>query len=127
MNPWPDAGESFLPAAMLLDQAEMGVIVPDRRVNLLYVNAFARQLLDVPAEAGSLIGQSLLAIGFDADQDKVTDLAGSVLPDQTWEGRFASPCSDGSCRLVQLYAVLSGHLSGVIDGILVFPWKAECG
>ncbi|HXP54729.1 MAG TPA: GAF domain-containing protein, partial [Streptosporangiaceae bacterium] len=127
MNPWPDAGESFLPAAMLLDQAEMGVIVTDRRVNLLYVNAFARQLLDVPAEAGSLIGQSLLAIGFDADQDKVTDLAGSVLRGRTWEGTFASPCSDGSTRLVRAYAVPLRHSSGAIDGICIFARKAGRG
>ena len=33
------AGESFLPAEMLLDQAEMAVIVTDRHCSLLYVNA----------------------------------------------------------------------------------------
>src|SRR6202012_6192444 len=101
MNPWPDAGESFLPAAMLLDQAEMGVIVTDRRVNLLYVNAYTRQLLEIPDEAGALIGQSLLAIGFGADQDKVTDLAGGVLRGRTWEGTFGSPPRDGSTRLIR--------------------------
>src|SRR6201996_6635357 len=127
MNPWPDAGESFLPAAMLLDPAEMGVIVTDRPVNLPYVTAFARQLLDVPAEAGSLIGQSLLAIGFDADQDKVADLAGSVLRGRTWEGTFVSSCRDGSTRLIRAYAVPLRHPSGAIDGICIFARKAGQG
>ena len=49
MSPWPDAGEAFLPASMLLDQAEMAVVVTDRRINLLYVNAYALRLLDVAA------------------------------------------------------------------------------
>ena len=61
MNPWPDAGEAFLPAAMLLDQAEMAVIVTDRRTNLLYVNAYALRLLNVPGDAAALIGRSVLS------------------------------------------------------------------
>src|ERR1700761_7409014 len=127
MNPWPDAGEAFLPAAMLLDQAEMAVIVTDRRVNLLYVNAYARKLLEVPGETGDLIGQSVLAIGFGADQDKVADRAGSVLRGRTWEGTFVSPRRDGSTRLIRAYAVPLRHPSGAIDGICVFARKAGRG
>jgi serine phosphatase RsbU (regulator of sigma subunit) len=127
MNPWPDAGEAFLPASMLLDQAEMAVVVTDRRVNLLYVNAYARGLLEVPGEAGDLIGQSVLAIGFGADQDKVADLAGSVLRGRTWEGTFVSPCRDGSTRLIRAYAVPLRHPSGAIDGICIFARKAGRG
>jgi serine phosphatase RsbU (regulator of sigma subunit) len=127
MNPWPDAGEAFLPAAMLLDQAEMAVIVTDRRVNLLYVNAYAQKLLEVPGETGDLIGQSVLAIGFGADQDKVADLAGSVLRGRTWEGTFVSPRRDGSTRLIRAYAVPLRHPSGAIDGICVFARKAGRG
>ena len=127
MNPWPDAGEAFLPAAMLLDQAEMAVIVTDRRVNLLYVNAYAQKLLEVPGETGDLIGQSVLAIGFGADQDKVADLAGSVLRGRTWEGTFVSPRRDGSTRLIRAYAVPLRHPSGAIDGICIFARKAGQG
>jgi serine phosphatase RsbU (regulator of sigma subunit) len=127
MNPWPDADEAFLPAAMLLDQAEMAVIVTDRRTNLLYVNAYAMHLLNVPGDAASLIGQSVLSIGFGEDQDKVTELAGSVLHGRTWEGTFVSPGQDGSSRLIRAYAVPLRHPSGAVDGVCVFARKAGRG
>jgi len=127
MNPWPDAGEAFLPAAMLLDQAEMAVIVTDRRTNLLYVNAYALRLLNVTGDAASLIGRSVLSIGFAEDQDKVTELAGSVLHGRTWEGTFVSPGRDGSSRLIRAYAVPLRHPSGAVDGICVFARKAGRG
>src|SRR3984885_9727958 len=98
MNPWPDAGESFLPAAMLLDQAEMAVIVTDRRSNLLYVNAYALRLFGAPGDAGPFIGQSVLAVAFGEDRDKVAELTGSVLHGRTWEGTFVSSGRDGSGR-----------------------------
>src|ERR1700760_118676 len=127
MNPWPGAGEAFLPAAMLLDQAEMAVIVTDRRTNLLYVNAYALRLLDVAGEPGSFIGRSVLSLGFSQDQDKVTELAGSVLHGRTWEGTFVSPRRDGSTRLIRAYAVPLRHPSGAIDGICIFARKAGRG
>jgi hypothetical protein len=127
MNPWPDAGEAFLPAAMLLDQAEMAVIVTDRRTNLLYVNAYALRLLNVSADPASLIGQSVLSLGFAGDQDKVTELAGSVLHGRTWEGTFVSPGPDGSSRLIRAYAVPLRHPSGAVDGICVFARTAGRG
>ena len=127
MNPWPGAGEAFLPAAMLLDQAEMAVIVTDRRTNLLYVNAYALRLLNVPGDAASLIGQSVLSIGFGEDQDKVTELAASVRHGRTWEGTFVSPGPDGSSRLIRAYAVPLRHPSGAVDGICVFARKAGRG
>jgi serine phosphatase RsbU (regulator of sigma subunit)/anti-sigma regulatory factor (Ser/Thr protein kinase) len=127
MKPWPDAGEAFLPAAMLLDQAEMAVIVTDRRSNLLYVNAYALRLLDVPGDAGPLIGQSVLSIGFADEQDKVSELASSVLHGRTWEGTFVSQSRDGASRLIRAYAVPLRHPSGAIDGICVFARKAGRG
>src|SRR6201996_2176144 len=127
MNPWPGPGEAFLPAAMLLDQAEMAVIVTDRRTNLLYVNAYALRLLDVAGEPGSFIGRSVLSLGFSQDQDKVTELAGSVLHGRTWEGTFVSPNRDGSRRLIRAYAVPLRHPWGAVDGICVFARKAGRG
>jgi serine phosphatase RsbU (regulator of sigma subunit) len=127
MNPWPDAGESFLPAAMLLDQAEMAVIVTDRRRNLLYVNAYALRLFEVPGDAAPFIGQSVLAIAFGEDQDKVADLAGSVLRGRAWEGTFVSSRRVGSGRLIRAYAVPLRHPSGAIDGICIFARKAGRG
>ena len=70
MNSWPDTGEASVPAAMLLDQAEMAVIVTDRRASLLYVNAYALRLLEVPGDTAPYIGQSVLSIGFGEDQDR---------------------------------------------------------
>src|ERR1700759_3281800 len=127
MNPWPDPGEAFLPAAMLLDQAEMAVIVTDRRVNLLYVNAYAQKLLEGPGETGDLIGQAVLALGFGPDQGKGGHLAGGVVRGRTWEGTFVSPRRDGSTRLIRAYAVPLRHPSGAIDGICVLARKARRG
>jgi serine phosphatase RsbU (regulator of sigma subunit) len=127
MNPWPDPGESFLPAAMLLDQAEMAVIVTDRRSNLLYANAYALRLFEAPVDAGPFIGQSVLAIAFGEDRDKVADLTGSVLRGRTWEGTFVSTCRDGSGRLIRAYAVPLRHPSGAIDGVCIFARAAGRG
>ena len=127
MNPWPDAGESFLPAAMLLDQAEMAVIVTDRRSNLLYVNAYALRLFEVPGDAGPFIGQSVLAVAFGEERDKVADLTGNVLRGRTWEGTFVSSGRDGSGRLIRAYAVPLRHPSGAIDGVCIFARAAGRG
>ena len=122
------AGESFLPAEMLLDQAEMAVIVTDRHCSLLYVNAYAGRLLGVPGHASRFIGQSILSIGFAArDQDKITELARSVLHGRPWEGTFASIREDGSGLLIRAYGVPLRHSSGAIDGIALFARKASRG
>src|ERR1700759_2171726 len=127
MSPWPDAGEAFLPASMLLDQAEMAVVVTDRRINLLYVNAYALLLLEVPGDAAPFIGESFLAIGFGEDQDKVAELAASVLRGRTWEGTFVTHCQDGSSRLIRAYAVPLRHPSGSVYGICIFARRAGRG
>ena len=129
MTSWTDAaGESFLPAEMLLDQAEMAVIVTDRRCNLLYLNAYATRLMGAPADASRLIGQSVLSIGFAAgDQDKVTGLARCVLRGRPWEGTFARTHGEGSSLLVRAYAVPLRHPSGAIDGIAIFAREAGQG
>ena len=129
MKSWQDTtGESFLPAEMLLDQAEMAVIVTDRRCNLLYVNAYAARLLGVAGDARRFIGQSVLSIGFGAgDQDKVTALARCVLHGRPWEGTFASTGEDGSSLLVRAYAVPLRHPSGAVDGISIFAREAGQG
>ena len=129
MRSWPDAaGESFLPAEMLLDQAEMAVIVTDRRCNLLYLNGYATRLMGAPEDTSPLVGHSLLSIGFAAgEQDKVTGLARSVLHGRPWEGTFLSSDEDGSSLLVRAYAVPLRHSSGAIDGIAMFAREAGHG
>ena len=77
----------------------MAVIVTDRRSNLLYVNAYALRLFEVPGDAGPFIGQSVLAVAFGEERDKVADLTGNVLRGRTWEGTFVSSGRDGSGRL----------------------------
>jgi serine phosphatase RsbU (regulator of sigma subunit) len=129
MTTWTDAaGESFLPAEMLLDQAEMAVIVTDRRCNLLYLNAYATRLMGMPADAPRLIGQSVLSIGFAAgDQDKVIGLARCVLRGRPWEGTFASTHGENSSLLLRAYAVPLRHPSGAIGGIAIFAREAGRG
>ena len=129
MKPCPDvAGESFLPAEMLLDQAEMAVIVTDRRCNLLYVNAYTARLLGVRGDPARFTGQSVLSIGFAAgDQDKLAGLARCVLHGRPWEGTFASSGDNGSSLLVRAYAVPLRHPSGAIDGISIFAREAGQG
>jgi serine phosphatase RsbU (regulator of sigma subunit)/anti-sigma regulatory factor (Ser/Thr protein kinase) len=129
MRPWADAAsESFLPAEMLLDQAEMAVIVTDRRSNMLYVNPYAARLFRVSGDPSRLIGQSLLSIGFgDGDQDKAADLAKNVMAGRTWEGTFAGGHEDGHSVLIRGYAVPVRHPSGAIDGIAIFAREAGRG
>ena len=129
MKSWQDvAGESFLPAEMLLDQAEMAVIVTDRRCNLLYLNVYTARLLGVPGDTGRFIGQSVLSIGFAAgDQDKLSRLAQCVLHGRPWEGTFASAGEEGSSLLVRAYAVPLRHSSGAVDGISIFAREAGQG
>jgi serine phosphatase RsbU (regulator of sigma subunit) len=129
MRPWPEAaGESYLPAEMLLAQAEMAVLVTDRRSNLLYVNPFAARLFQLPGDPSQFIGQSVLSVGFaDGDQDKAADLADSVLRGRTWEGTFASGGQDEPGVLIRAYAVPVRHASGAIDGIAIFAREAGQG
>jgi hypothetical protein len=129
MNPGADtASEWYLPAEMLLDQADMAIIITDRRSNLLYVNPFAARLFRVPGDVSRLIGQPVFSLGFgDGDRDKTAELARNVLRGRTWEGTFASTCDDRSSVLVRAYAVPMRHRSGAIDGIAIFARKAGRG
>jgi serine phosphatase RsbU (regulator of sigma subunit) len=129
MNPWADgAGQSFLPADMLLDQAEMAVIVTDRRGNLLFINPFAARLLRVPGDPSRFIGQSLLSLGLAAgDEDKTGEMAQIVLHGRTWEGTFATAPHEAGSVLIRAYAVPLRHRSGAVDGIAIFARKAGRG
>lgn len=129
MKSWTGAAsESFLPAEMLLDQAEMAVIVTDRRSNLLFLNPFAARMLRLPGDPRRFTGQSLVSAGFGAgDQDKIAELARTVLRGRTWEGTFASEADDGSSVMIRAYAVPLRHPSGAVDGIAIFARKAGRG
>jgi serine phosphatase RsbU (regulator of sigma subunit)/anti-sigma regulatory factor (Ser/Thr protein kinase) len=129
MNPGTDAASKwYLPAEMMLDQAEMAIIVTDRRSNLLYVNPFAARLFQIPGDVSRLIGQSIFAIGFgDGDRDKVAELARNVLRGRAWEGTFACAPDGRPSVLVRAYAVPMRHRSGAIDGITIFARKAGRG
>src|SRR5260221_9752036 len=54
----------YLPADLVLRQAEVGVIAADRQGNVLFVNEHAARLLRLPGDAGKLAGQPLVTIGF---------------------------------------------------------------
>ncbi|HYZ53084.1 MAG TPA: SpoIIE family protein phosphatase [Streptosporangiaceae bacterium] len=127
MNPKAGAASEWcLPAEMLLDQAEVGIIVTDRRSILLYVNPFAARLFQVPGDVSRFIGQSIFSIGFgDGDRYKAAELARNVLRGRPWEGTFASARDDRLSVLVRAYAVPMRHRSGAIDGIIIFARKAS--
>jgi serine phosphatase RsbU (regulator of sigma subunit) len=130
MNPRADAASEWcMPAEMLLDQADMAIVVTDRRSNLLYVNPYAARLFQVPGDVSRLIGQPIFSIGFGgSDRDKAAQLARNVLRGRTWEGTFASSAyDDRSSVLVRAYAVPMRHRSGAIDGIVIFARKAGRG
>ena len=51
MTSWGDgAFDAYLPADMVLGQADIGVVVADRLSNLLYLNEYAARLFRVPGD-----------------------------------------------------------------------------
>ena len=111
--------DPYLPAELVLCQAEIGVIVADRQGNVLFVNEFAARLLQLPADAAKLAGQPLVAIGVIADCDlpKADDMARQVLRGLAWEGTFTGN-GDG-LAFIRTVAVPLRTQSGDIDGIVL--------
>ena len=68
MRAWASgsAGYRSVPsAADVLEQIEAAVVVTDEAGNLLYANAFAVQLFGLPDDAASMVGRSLVRLGFE--------------------------------------------------------------
>jgi len=115
--------DPYLPADLVLRQAEIGVIAADRQGNVLFVNEHAARLLRLPADAAKLAGQPLVTIGFipEPDLPKADDMARQVLRGLTWEGTFAgsTAASDGGLAFIRTLAVPLRSKSGDIDGMVL--------
>ena len=113
--------DPYLPAELVLRQAEIGVIVADRQGNVLFVNDYLVRLLRLSGDTAKLAGQPLHALGFIPDEDlpRVADLSRQVLGGASWEGTFTGTRGDGSMAFVRTLAVPLRHPSGDIDGIVI--------
>jgi serine phosphatase RsbU (regulator of sigma subunit) len=118
--------DPYLPADLVLRQAEIGVIVADRQSNVLFVNEYVTRLLRLPADASRLAGQPLHTLGFipDGDLPKAADLSRQVLSGMSWEGTFTGTRIDRTLVFVKVLAVPLRHPSGDIDGMVVLVTEA---
>ncbi|MBW8485746.1 ATP-binding SpoIIE family protein phosphatase [Actinomadura parmotrematis] len=115
--------EAHLPPETVLNQMEMAVVVCDRFSNVIYGNAFARQLFGFGGD--ELIGHSVLSLGIaEEDHEQATELAKHVLKGGVWEGTFCNLRADGSTVYTRAHAVPLRHPSGAVDGIVIFAREA---
>ena len=127
MTGWSkSAFDAYLPADMVLDHADIAVVVTDRLCNLLYVNDFAARLFRVSGDVSRLAGCPVVSLGLFADDGvrKTEDLAGQVLRGRSWEGTFESARGDGSRTLVRGIVVPLRHPGGDIDGMVILVREA---
>src|SRR6516225_6428607 len=99
MTRWnEDAVDPYLSAEMVLRQAEIGVVVTDRRGNIRFVTDYVAKLLRLPGDASPYVGQPVHMLGFipDGDLTKAEDLSRQVLSGISWEGTFTGTRGDGS-------------------------------
>ena len=128
MTGWGEAAfDAYLPADMVLAQADIAVVVTDRLSNLLYINEYAVGLFRISGDVARLAGCSVLSLGLFAEDDvrKTEDLAAQVLRGRSWEGTFESVRGDGSRVLIRAFAVPLRHPGGDIDGIVILAREAS--
>jgi serine phosphatase RsbU (regulator of sigma subunit) len=120
------AFDPYLPAELVLRQAEIGVVVTDRHGNVLFANEYLALLLRLSGDAASLAGQPMHALGFipDGDLPKAEDLSRQVLSGVTWEGTFTGTRGDGSLVFLRVIAVPLRHPAGDIDGMVIMVTEA---
>jgi serine phosphatase RsbU (regulator of sigma subunit) len=120
------AFDPYLPAELVLRQAEIGVIVTDRQGSVLFANEYVTLLLRLPGDPARLAGQPMHALGFipDGDLPKAEDLSRQVLSGVTWEGTFTGTRGDGSLVFLRVLAVPLRHPSGDIDGMVIMITEA---
>ncbi|RFS84480.1 PAS domain S-box protein [Actinomadura spongiicola] len=124
MSHWGEApDEAHLPPETVLNQMEMAVIVCDRFSNVIYGNAFARQLFGFGGD--EIIGHSILSLGIaEEDHEQATELARHVLKGGVWEGTFCNLRVDGTTVYTRAHAVPLRHPSGAVDGVVIFAREA---
>jgi serine phosphatase RsbU (regulator of sigma subunit) len=113
--------DPYLPAELVLREAEIGVIVADRHANILFVNEFAARILRLPGDPSRLAGQPLQTLGFIPEDalSKAADLSRQVLRGGSWEGTFTGTRGDGSLIFLRVTAVPLRHPPGDIDGMVL--------
>ncbi|HLM89900.1 MAG TPA: PAS domain-containing protein, partial [Streptosporangiaceae bacterium] len=128
MTSWGEgAFDAYLPADMVLGQAEIGVVVADRLSNLLFVNEYAAQLFRITGDMSRLAGSSILSLGLFSGDDlrKVEDIAGQMLRGRPWEGTIEATRGDGSHALMRVLTVPLRHPGGDIDGMVILAREAS--
>jgi len=120
------ASDAYLPADMVLGQADIAVVVADRLSNLLFVNEYAARLFRIPGEVSRLAGHPVLSLGLFSGDDlhKMEDAARQVLRGRAWEGTFETARGDGSHALMRALAVPLRHPGGDIDGMVILAREA---
>ncbi|MFZ0192754.1 MAG: hypothetical protein WAL72_38050, partial [Streptosporangiaceae bacterium] len=64
MTSWGEAAfDAYLPADMVLGQADIGVVVADRLGNLLFLNEYAVRLFRLPGDVSQLAGSPVGSLG----------------------------------------------------------------
>ncbi len=122
MTRWNEgAFGSYVPAELVLRQAEIGVILADRQGNVRFANEYVPKLLRLRGPDCDLAGKPIHALGFmpDGDLAKAEDLSRQVLGGMSWEGTFTGTRGDGSLVFVRVLAVPWRRPSGDIDGMVV--------
>ena len=102
MTGWGEAAsDAYLPADMVLGQADIAVVVTDRLSSIRYVNDFAARLFRVSGDLARLAGGPVESLGLFAGDDahQAEDLAGQVLRGRSWEGTVEAMRGDGSRTL----------------------------
>src|SRR5271170_2621774 len=128
MRNWGEAAfDAYLPADMVLGQADIAVVVADRFSNLLFLNEYAARLFRTPDDVSRLAGHSILSLGLFSGDDlhKMEDAAGQVLRGRAWEGTFETVRGDGSRALMRALAVPLRHPGGDIDGMVILAREAS--
>ncbi len=125
-GPGEAAFDAYLPADLVLGQADIGVIVADRLGNLLYLNDYAARLFRVSGDLSRLAGGPMISLGLFAGEDLrlADDLARQVLRGRSWEGTFSAVRGDASRVLIRASAVPLRHPAGDIDGMVILAREA---
>src|ERR1700734_2603339 len=127
MTRWNEGSAArYLPAELILSQAEIGVIVADRDGNVQFVNDYAARLLRLTGEAAALAGRTFDAVGLipDAELGKADELSRQVLSGMPWEDTLAARRGDGTLVFLREFAVPLRGPAGDIDGMVVLVSEA---
>jgi serine phosphatase RsbU (regulator of sigma subunit) len=121
------AFDAYLPADMVLGQADIGIVVADRLGNLLFLNEYAARLFRIAGDVSRLAGSPVQNLGLFSGDDprRMEHLAGQVLLGRSWEGTFEAARGDRSRALMRALAVPLRRPGGDIDGMVILAREAN--